>query len=130
MTKHFSEETRRKISEAQRARYAAFTEEEWAEFREIQQQRGWNSPESRARAKETLRKRWEDPAFRAKMYEAGQRGWHVSARNARHFTDDEVRVVRQRLAAGEKQMALAKEYGCSQTILSFIKHRKMYKNVV
>jgi len=50
-------------------------------------------------------------------------------RKKRKFNDDEVRVIRQRLANGENNGKLAAELGINKRTLWLIKIRKLYGDV-
>jgi len=87
-----SEETRRKQSIVQRKRAAARTPEEKANFSRLCTKRNleryqdlearkrtgaasaaaWASPETRAKASESLKRRWADPAYRARLMYAAK----------------------------------------------------------
>ena len=54
-----------------------------------------------------------------------QRRWS----NPRALTDDQVREVRRRNAAGESQNALAKEFGISQPSMRAVCLRETYRDV-
>lgn len=45
------------------------------------------------------------------------------------LNEDEVRLIRDRFAAGERQTALASEYGVSQALISLIVKREAWKHV-
>lgn len=47
----------------------------------------------------------------------------------RKFSDDAIRAVRARVAAGETQRALAAEYGMSKQTVCLIVHRKVWRHL-
>ncbi len=49
--------------------------------------------------------------------------------NGRMFSDDQVRVIRRRYAAGETQSAMAREFGIGQPVISAIILRVTYREV-
>lgn len=53
----------------------------------------------------------------------GERSWNAK------LTDDAVRDIRRRCAAGEEQRAIAAEYGISESTLSQIKNGQSWKHV-
>ncbi len=56
-------------------------------------------------------------------------GAESRAKLKRKFTDDQVKEIRIRIANGEKLKSIAKHYGVSHTIISYIKTWKSYKHV-
>lgn len=53
----------------------------------------------------------------------------VQPRCRKHFTHDEVRAIRRRVAQGEKRSALAKEYGVLPQTISNIVNRASFADV-
>jgi len=47
----------------------------------------------------------------------------------RLFTDEQIRRLRERVAAGEPQYMVARDYGVSGALVSNIVHRKIYADV-
>lgn len=46
-----------------------------------------------------------------------------------HFTDDDIRSIRSRVAAGETAVAIGREYGVSKVAIGHIVHRRNWKHV-
>lgn len=53
----------------------------------------------------------------------------VSAAQRRRLTDDDVRSIRERVTAGERQSDLATEYGVSRRLINDAVHYRTYKTV-
>ena len=51
-------------------------------------------------------------------------------RNKGQFSDDQIREIRKRIDAGEKQKDIAKQMGCSPELISKIHRRKAYLHVI
>ena len=54
----------------------------------------------------------------------GERHW------AAKLTDDDVRLIRKRVASGEKQIDLQREFGLSSGTVSLVVHRKRWAHVI
>ena len=67
----------------------------------------------------------DEAHFRAhpEIVPRGERHW------ASRLTDDDVRDIRRRVAAGEKQVSLQREYELSSGLVSLIVHRKRWAHV-
>lgn len=74
---------------------------------------------------ENMKRLWSNPESRQMMIQ-GLKGARLRSRK---LTDDQVREIRRRYAEGESQLSLAKEFGISQPVLSFMLTGKTYQEV-
>lgn len=83
------------------------------------------SPELRARMSARTRRMWSDPVLRAKMSgtNAGEKCPHAK------LTDDAVREIRRRVAAGTPQKDMAEAFGVHKVTVSQIVARKSWAHV-
>jgi membrane protein involved in colicin uptake len=111
---------------------------EWQrKMREAGQKRS-KDPEWQRKQREGAKRAAEDPEWKRKNLEANQRKaenpeWQRKQREGAQrrskLDADKVREIRRRAAAGETQIALAREFGISQTSISRVVLRKTWKNV-
>jgi hypothetical protein len=73
--------------------------------------------------------RWDTP--KANHADRLDHGTHfIGSRNPRaKLSDDDVRTIRERWGAGATQKSLAREYGVSQTLISYITRRAGWTHV-
>lgn len=91
------------------------------------------SPETIAKRSEKLRGRKMPHGF-AEATSARLRGVKLSAehcmavgKSKASLTDDQVRYIRVRIEAGERQKAIALDYGVDSSVISEIKNRRSYR---
>lgn len=84
-----------------------------------------HSEESRKKISEAKKGKKQSPCAVKRRADAIRRlkGRH----SAKKFTEDQVREIRKRCAAGEKNIVLAKEYGVSDSVICEIKKGRAYR---
>ena len=73
--------------------------------------------------------RWTDPKGNAATRVALGRHARGEASGRAKLTDDQVREIRSRAAAGETQTSLGREFGVVQTVISDVVTRKTWKHI-
>lgn len=129
----FSEETKAKIAAAHRGR--TLSEERKEHLRQLNI--------GKKQSPETIEKRMQKLRGRTRPQEANEKtaAWHRGRKHGEaqrlanclskgSLTENQVREIRKRIAEGEKQATLAREFGVSASTISDIHRRKKYKLVI